>query len=103
MDSDKNQCQTLSHYDELGEPVFKNKFKYETHDKAVAACKTLNVRGKQIKKLVTYKCKVCHKYHIGRNGKDITKKYVKKINNTIGKRKRELNLKIVGKIDLSNK
>ncbi len=98
MCSNKNQCQTLSHYDELGKPVFKNKFKYETHDKAVSACKTLNLRDKQITKLITYKCKICHKYHIGRNGKDITKKYVKKISNTIGKR--ELNLKIVGKIDL---
>lgn len=104
----KNNCQTLSHYDELQRPVYKNKHPFETHDLAVKACKIYNLKEQQIKKLVTYKCKVCHKYHIGRNGNDINAKYKRKITRERDKRfndNRKPNIKthqfkIIGKIEL---
>ena len=100
---DKNSCQTISHYDELGNPVFKHKVRYSTHDKAIKVCKTLNLKEGQFRKLVTYKCKVCHTYHIGRNSTIIDKKYLDKIrreNNKGDLSKRQIQLKIIGKIEL---
>jgi len=96
----KNKCQTLLNYDELGRPVFKNKVRYSTHDKAVEACKRLNFRSTQIKKLVTYKCDVCYNYHIGRNGKDIKKKYLSKLKRENNKSVPQYQFKIIGKIEL---
>lgn len=99
---DKNRCQTISYYDELGRPVLKNKFKYLTHDKAVQACKTLNLKEGQVRKLITYKCNICFKYHIGRNSTVIDNKYINKIkkeNKCIDKNKK-IELKIIGKIKL---
>tara|TARA_R110000772_G_scaffold260587_1_gene378660 strand:+ start:501 stop:818 length:318 start_codon:yes stop_codon:yes gene_type:complete len=75
----KNNCQTIRNYDLLGRPVYKNKRQFSTHDLAVQACKVINLREHQIHKLVTYKCNVCHQYHIGRNGKEINAKYKRKI------------------------
>ena len=101
----KNGCQTLSHYDELDRPILKDKRKFSTHDKAVIRCKTLNLLEGQIKKLVTYKCKVCHKYHIGRGKTLVDGKYKRKLrraNDLAGKAKRPIGLTIIGKIDLSN-
>jgi hypothetical protein len=100
----KNSCQTISGYDKDGNPILKDKIKYDTHDKAVKACKTQNIRESRIKKLVTYKCKVCNKYHIGRNGKNIKAKYRRKLrraNDLAGKLKMKVGIKVIGKIDLT--
>jgi len=103
MDKLKNECNTLSHYDVDRNPILKDKRKYLTHDNAVAACKTFNLQVSQIKKLVTYKCKVCHNYHIGRNGKDIKSKYRNKLKGVKAPPRRISTdrIKVVGKIDLS--
>lgn len=98
--SEKNECQTLLRYAEDRTPIYKNKKKYETHDLAVKACKVLNSKPSQINKLVTYKCKVCHTYHIGRNGKTINKKYRKKVQTELNPKKMEPKFKIIGKIKL---
>jgi len=100
---EKTECQTILRYNEDLTPVYKNKEKYKTHDLAVKACKTQNASSTQIHKLVTYKCKVCHTYHIGRNGKTIEKKYRQKLRkeSSTVKPKRRLEFKVVGKIDLS--
>lgn len=47
----------------------KPKRKYDTLDEAIEACKKLNSNEKRIHKLVSYKCSICFKYHIGSNGK----------------------------------
>ena len=77
----------------------KPKRAYEDHASAIEACKKLNMRPEQITKLVSYKCKVCYKYHIGRNGKKITDKYREKhtikASDSVNK-----SFKIIGKIDL---
>lgn len=105
MDSNKSNCQTISRYDEHKGPIYKNKAKYKTHDRAVEVCKILNSKENQIHKLITYKCGICHEYHIGRNGKEISDKYRRKLRMETGVTYRpiltEMNLKIVGKIDLS--
>lgn len=98
----KSHCETIKGYDELGRPILKKKLKYDSHDKAVKACKKMNLRKGQVMKLVTYKCTVCHEYHIGRNGTEITPKYVNKLlkeENSKYKPK-EINFKIIGKIDI---
>jgi len=89
-------CSTFSHINEHGDKVFKPKLKFNTLDDAIVECKKLNARPKQITKLVSYKCKTCHKYHIGRNGKTLTDKYKDKLKQVIPKPK----FKILGKINL---
>lgn len=103
MDSEKNECQTILRYGNDRLPIYTNKHKFESHDSAVQACKEQNSKPNQIHKLVTYKCRICHKFHIGRNGKMLDKKYKNKLkasltpNKVIGKPK----FKLIGKIDLS--
>ena len=68
-----NVCKTFSHIGENGEKVWKDKVKFLTLDDAIIEAKRMNNLPKTIHKLVAYKCTVCHKYHIGRNGKLIDK------------------------------
>jgi len=98
----RSHCETISRYDELGRPVLKKKLKYDSHRKAVQACKKMNLRKGQIMKLVTYKCTVCHEFHIGRNGTEITPKYRNKLLKEEEQRyaTRPMGFKIVGKINL---
>lgn len=110
----KNQCQTLERYEENGTPVYKAKKKFNTLEEAIAECKKENAKQDRIHKVVSYKCNVCHKYHIGRNGKEITPKLRNKLQ-TLYPTKEEIELrrkknhqlalnlaeiKVVGKIDL---
>lgn len=111
----KNQCQTLERYEQDGTPVYKDKKKFNTLDEAIAECKKENAMPHRIHKVVSYKCNVCHKYHIGRNGKKITAKLRTKLQ-VLNPTKEELDkrrqrnqkiafefaeFKVVGKIDLS--
>jgi hypothetical protein len=64
-----NTCKTFSHIDENGDKVWKNKKKFDTLDEAIKEAKRINNLNKTIHKVVSYKCTVCYKYHIGRNGK----------------------------------
>jgi hypothetical protein len=98
----KSECQTLVRTEEDGTMVLKDKRKFDTHDEAVAECKKQNAKPGRIHKVVTYKCKVCHHYHIGRNGKEIKDKYRDKLVKSNFKAKLDsAEFKIVGKIDLS--
>ena len=110
-------CNTLVRTEEDGTKVYKDKKKFESLDDAIEACKKVNAQPHRISKLVSYKCKCCHKYHIGRNGKTITKKYREKLvveqhvptSEEIQERRRMVravdiehaDFKIIGKIDLS--
>lgn len=67
INKDPRQHETFSHFDENMKPVSKVKKSYDTLDDAIKACKILNKEEKQIRKLVSYKCNICFKYHIGRN------------------------------------
>ena len=68
-----NVCKTFSHIDSNGNKVWKDKKKFDTLDDAIIEAKRINSLEKTIHKVVSYKCEVCHKYHIGRNGKLIKK------------------------------
>ena len=57
-----------------GKPVYKKKHKFETLELAIAECKIVNAFTNNIHKVVSYKCPICFKYHIGRNGKEIKRK-----------------------------
>ncbi len=52
------------------------KIAYDTLDEAIKAAKYVNSLPRTVTKHVAYKCKDCYKYHIGRNGKPITEKYL---------------------------
>lgn len=62
------ECNTLERYDENGNPIYKLKKKFDTLDQAIAHAKIVNSNDHVIHKVVAYKCKVCYKYHVGRNG-----------------------------------
>jgi hypothetical protein len=114
---EKVGCNTLVRIEEDGTKVFKDKKKFDTLDEAIEECKKLNALPHRISKIVSYKCKHCHKYHTGRNGKTITDKYREKLQaeqyeptpEEIEERKTRIravdiehaNFKVVGKIDLS--
>ena len=49
------------------------KTKFNTQDEAIIMCKIRNKEPKRIHKLVPYRCSVCHKFHIGNNGKLLEK------------------------------
>lgn len=62
------ECNTIERYDENGNPVYKLKKKFDTLDQAIAHAKIVNSNDYVIHKVVAYKCRVCMKYHVGRNG-----------------------------------
>jgi predicted RNA-binding Zn-ribbon protein involved in translation (DUF1610 family) len=68
------ECTTFSHIDN-GNKVYKPKIQFTTLELAITECKKINKSIKQINKVVSYKCNNCHKFHIGRNGKPLQKKY----------------------------
>lgn len=87
---------------ESGEMIQRPKKKFDTLDKAIEVDKYENAKSEHIHKVVAYKCKVCHKYHIGRNGKQLTQKEIDKRKKEIKEINSTKRLKIVGKIDLNN-
>ncbi len=68
------ECLTLEKYDENGQPVYKPKKAYDTLDEAIEVAKFINSQDHVIHKVVSYKCKKCFKYHVGRNGKELKEK-----------------------------
>ena len=99
-------CDTLIRIDPDGRKIWKSKNAYNTQDEAILVAKQVNSQENRIGKVVPYRCNYCNKYHLGRNGKEITEKYKNKLlNDPDVKIKKILNpkkeLKIVGWIDLS--
>ena len=66
-------CQKIERYED-GKPVYRQKKSYETQDNAIEFAKFINSQDHVINKVVPYLCKVCNKYHLGRNGKPLTNK-----------------------------
>jgi len=67
-------CMTLERYDENLQPVYKPKKAFDTQDEAIEFAKFVNAQDHVIHKVVQYRCKVCKKYHLGRNGKELKDK-----------------------------
>lgn len=68
------ECRTFSHIDN-GIKIFKDKIRYDTLDEAIIDAKILNNKEGQLHKAVSYKCKVCFKYHVGRTERPVKKRY----------------------------
>ena len=78
------ECKTVAGVDSVGRKVIKDKNSFNTLKEAIIACKNLNSRMDRTHKVVSYKCKGCSKYHIGRNGTIITDKYRDKLRKELG-------------------
>jgi len=104
----KTQCKT-ERTQEDGSIIVVDKVKFNTLKEAIAEAKKQNAMPGKEYKLVSYKCNVCHKYHIGRNGTLITDKYRSKLKEEKQEERRKIfdenlknaELKIVGTVDLS--
>lgn len=68
------ECETSERYDENLNPIMKPKLKFDTLDEAIRYAKYVNAKDHIIHKVVSYKCSKCFKYHIGRNGKEVSEK-----------------------------
>lgn len=77
------ECQTVERYDEQHNPVYRPKKSWDTQDEAIKVAKFINSRDHVIHKVVPYRCKVCKKYHLGRNGKELKEKERQKHKNQI--------------------
>jgi hypothetical protein len=67
-------CKTIICLDSKGNPVFKEKKKFDTQDEAIEICKIENAKPNRFHKVVPYRCNHCGKYHIGKNGNLIKRK-----------------------------
>ena len=65
------QCQKFVGYNSELIAVYKPKRAYNTLDEAILVEKKHNSHDNIFQKVVAYKCSECHKYHVGRNGKEI--------------------------------
>jgi len=71
---------TIERFTENGSPMYKVKHDFDNELKAQQRCFELNLRSDTIHKLVTYKCPICNKWHIGHHSsKSLDEKDKKKI------------------------
>jgi hypothetical protein len=77
------ECQRIERYDENRQPVYVPKKAFDTLEDAIVVAKFINSQDHVIHKVVSYKCKVCHKFHVGRNGKELKDKERQKHKNQI--------------------
>ena len=73
------RCKKLLYMKPDGSIVYAPKKQFEKQDDAIAAAKVMNLHPNQITKAVAYRCTECGKFHVGRNGKTITEKYLNQI------------------------
>lgn len=71
---EKTPCVKFGWLDSDGKIVYIKKKAYDTDKEAIEAARKLNASQHQISKAVAYKCPICFKWHIGRNGKALTEK-----------------------------
>lgn len=94
---------TTTYTKENGEVVTKDKKKFITLEGAIQHCKVKNALPDRMRKIVAYKCPVCHQYHVGRNGHKLTTNYKNKLvkeSQIIYKISYPVNVKVLGKITL---
>lgn len=94
------KCTTISttSVDENGNPKIKKKKAFFTLESAIQHAKQMNARDDRNEKVVAYKCKECHRYHVGRNGNKIKDKEKDKFKKSLEK---PLRFKVLGYVDLS--
>ena len=77
-----------------GQLIDKPKKKFDDLETAIKHAKSANLLRDRTFKVVAYKCKTCHKFHVGKNGAKITNKERERW------KPKSHQFKIVGKIDL---
>jgi hypothetical protein len=77
-----------------GQLIDKPKKKFDDLETAIKHAKSANLLRDRTFKVVAYKCKTCHKFHVGKNGAKITNKERERW------KPKSFQFKIVGKIDL---
>ena len=68
----RNPCKKFVYIDKDGNPVYKNKIKYNTKAEARKKAEEINSQEYVIHQLAPYLCPKCHKWHIGRSTVEIT-------------------------------
>lgn len=63
----KDPCKKFSYIDKDGNPVYKDKIKYNTKAEAKKKADEMNNQKHVIHQLSPYLCPKCHKWHIGRS------------------------------------
>lgn len=96
------KCKTIKGYGtkkdgSKGRAIFGNKVKYDSLQEAQAEADRQNAHPKSFIKREAYKCSKCKKFHVGK-GYDLIEGKVAKPKKD---RFRSLNIRVVGKIDLS--
>ena len=64
----KDPCKRFAYLDKDGNPVYKDKVKYNTKAEAKQRADEMNRDNRVIHQLSVYLCPKCHKWHIGRSG-----------------------------------
>lgn len=64
----KDPCKRFAYLGKDGNPVYKDKVKYNTKAEAKAEADKMNNKKYVIHQLSVYLCPKCHKWHIGRSG-----------------------------------
>lgn len=75
-----------------GELIDKPKKAFNNLEEAIKHAKSVNALPDRKFKVVAYKCKCCHKFHVGKNGNTISQKEKEKW--------KPKGFKIIGKINL---
>ena len=77
-------CDTIERY-ENGMPVYKKKRAFNTLEEAITEAKKVNSGDFIIHKVVAYRCDYCFKFHLGKNGHELTEKERAKFKSAIKK------------------
>ena len=68
------KCETLDYVKPDGTKVMKPKRGYNTDKEAIEVARKMNLRERQIHKMVAYKCPYCNLWHVGKNHTVLTEK-----------------------------
>lgn len=68
------KCDTLDYVKPDGTKVMKPKKGYKTDKEAIEVARRMNLRERQIHKMVAYKCPHCGLWHVGKNYTVLTDK-----------------------------
>ena len=79
-----NPCVKFAYIGADGQPVYKNKLRFDTDVEAIAYAKKMNKLNADhlIRKLIAYKCPKCLKWHVGRTYATLSDKEKKKKKNS---------------------
>lgn len=90
------ECKTIIEYNNKGKPIWKDKVKHETLEKAEQVAELFNNKKNIFIKRQAYKCKKCKLYHVGTTTEMLLNKELPKRKKWIGNQ-----MRIVGQVDLA--